>query len=57
MFGRRFRSLSFVLTIGATLLVGIPTVLLPNPLEEQMRPNGVEIGLSLTSVIAKLGYF
>ena len=42
MFGWRFWSLSFVFTIGATLLIGIPTVLIPNPLFERMTPTGLQ---------------
>jgi hypothetical protein len=38
MFGIRFWSLSVLYTLGAALFIGVPTVLIPNPLFVRMTP-------------------
>ena len=38
MFGVRFWSLSALLTLGAAVLIGVPTVLIPTPLFHRMTP-------------------
>jgi hypothetical protein len=40
MFGVRFWSLSALFALGAAVLIGVPTVLIPTPLFHRMTPTG-----------------
>ena len=42
MFGWRFWGLSLVYALGSGLFIGIPTVLIPNPLFRRMTPTSVQ---------------
>lgn len=55
MFGIRFWGLSVLYTLGAALFIGVPTVLIPNPLFVRMTPTSPLDYAILTISILLLG--